>query len=313
MAEEKPRATILIADDESEIREILSIHVAGCGFDFVEAEDGQRAIEIIRSQKIDVVISDIMMPRMSGMMFLRSLREEGFNCPFIFVTAYPSKEATVEALRLGAFDFLEKPFESEEIVKLVKEAVRVAQERSELIVSRGTGTAERGSKSQTNSVENKILSIRALRYRGEADSTNSAIKSAEKARMIELFLAEAIPQLVFSEASAKGLSDTDARTWELGYLFRVMQGIRVAAEAIGLKQIEQFSGAIEGCFTFFRVCPSLMAQGHIDLMTLAVPALRDMISVAGSEIQMNPDVVAIKERVFGLLQDLSVGQAQEAG
>jgi DNA-binding response OmpR family regulator len=305
MTAEKAKVTVLIVDDESEIREILSIHVARCGFDFIEAEDGQRAIETVRAQKIDLIISDIMMPRMSGMMLLRSLRAEGFNCPFIFVTAYPSKEATVEALRLGAFDFIEKPFESEDIVKLIREAVRVLTERNAVLDSAQGAAGESAPPIQPDSAESKILSLRSLRYQVESEPTErKGMNSAEKARMIALFLDEAMPQLVFSEASAKGLGDIDVRPWELGYLFRAMQGIRIAAEAINLGQIAAFASILEGCFAIFRVQPAIITDKHIDLMTLAIPALRDMISVVDSDIDVNPDALDVEQRVGELYAEL---------
>ena len=67
------------------------------------------------------------MPHVSGMMLLDELRRSGYKNPFIFVTAYPSQEASIQALRLGAFDFLEKPFDGAQVRSLLKEAVKVSK------------------------------------------------------------------------------------------------------------------------------------------------------------------------------------------
>ncbi len=120
MTNQKSKATILLVDDESEIRDIMGILVSSLGCDFLEAGDGEEALEVLKKEHVDVIISDIMMPRMSGMTLLKILREEGNSDPFIFVTAYPSKDTTVQALRLGAFDFIEKPFDAEEIKQVVE-------------------------------------------------------------------------------------------------------------------------------------------------------------------------------------------------
>lgn len=300
MAADTGKSTILIVDDEPEIREILTIHAGRYGYETIEAEDGQRALETMRSRRIDVVVSDIMMPRLSGLQLLRALRDEGFDCPFIFVTAYPSKEATVEALRLGAFDFIEKPFESDSIVKILAEAVRVAKAREMLVLKPDLGSKTRPDGKLLSDTERKILALGTLRFQPQFEISAFDQKEAERRRMLELFQSESIPQLVFAEASVNALSDIDARSWELGYLFRVMQGIRVAAEAIQLVKIEKFSKALEAYFSVCRVRPSMISPQHIVTLRQAIPGLSDMISVAASPTPMGPDTAEIEAKVAAL-------------
>jgi CheY-like chemotaxis protein len=312
MTTEKEIPTILVVDDEAEIREILAIHIERCGFQVVEAEDGQRALEVIRSQHIDVVMSDIMMPRMSGMTFLRALRDEGFDCPFVFITAYPSKEATVDALRLGAFDFIEKPFESEDIARLVREAARVATERRRISAKPASDESGNSDSKKKPTAEQKIMSLRTLRYQKPEGGAKPGVSPAESARVLEMFTSEAIPQLVFSEVSVKGLSDDETRTWELGYLFRVMQGIRIAAESVDLKDISAFAGILEGCFTHYRVRPGTLTPGEIEILSQGIPALREMISIVGIETPFSVVSADAKANVEKLWQGINSNEGKSA-
>jgi CheY-like chemotaxis protein len=84
------QGVLLVVDDEAEIREIIAMNAAPLGLDVLEAGDGHQAIEILKEHHVDVVISDLMMPRVSGLTLLTMLREERWAKPFIFVTAYPS-------------------------------------------------------------------------------------------------------------------------------------------------------------------------------------------------------------------------------
>lgn len=126
------KGTLLVVDDEAEIREIIEGCVAECGLTVLEAGDGEQALDVLKQNHVDVVISDLMMPRMSGLDLLSEMREQRYLQPFIFVTAYPSQDSTVQALRLGAFDFVEKPFNSGELKALLREALRVSSEMARL-------------------------------------------------------------------------------------------------------------------------------------------------------------------------------------
>src|SRR6187455_2336086 len=96
----KAKGTLLVVDDEAEIREIVEMHVAPLGIRVIEAGDGQQALEAVRQHHVDVIVSDLMMPRMTGLGLLSALRDSGFMKPFIFLTAYPSQDSTLQALRL---------------------------------------------------------------------------------------------------------------------------------------------------------------------------------------------------------------------
>src|SRR3989441_6474666 len=113
------RAKILIVDDERSIRELLEIFLKKEGFGVASASSAQEGLALIKSAEFDLIISDIKMADMSGIDFLRELRASGFNDQFILLTAFPSAEADIQALKMGAFDYILKTENFMEELKLV--------------------------------------------------------------------------------------------------------------------------------------------------------------------------------------------------
>ncbi|MDE5939596.1 MAG: response regulator transcription factor [Lachnospiraceae bacterium] len=114
---------ILIADDEAEIREILRLYLEKEGYEIVEAADGTEAVRLIREEKIDLALLDIMMPGMDGYRVLRNIREEN-NLPVIMISAKGSDSDKILGLDLGADDYITKPFVPLEAVARVKSNLR---------------------------------------------------------------------------------------------------------------------------------------------------------------------------------------------
>ncbi len=119
----KPR--VLIVDDESDLLDVISDQVQAMGYETLTASDGIDAFEIIERMfpqgQIDLVVSDINMPKMDGIALLRKVREAGWELPFIFVTGKADKDKVIAALKLGAMNFLEKPFANDALSLLVRE------------------------------------------------------------------------------------------------------------------------------------------------------------------------------------------------
>ena len=103
-----PKSKILVVDDELSIREMLQIFLEREGFDVTVAESGALGLEHIRTDDFDVVVSDIKMPDMTGIDLLRRARSEGVSGEFILLTAYATTETAIQALKMGAFDYILK-------------------------------------------------------------------------------------------------------------------------------------------------------------------------------------------------------------
>ncbi|MEC3333015.1 response regulator transcription factor [Bacillus cereus] len=115
--------TILIADDDLKIAELIEIHLKKEGYQVVKATDGEAAIEIIQSQAIDLVVLDIMMPKMDGYEVTRQIRTKQ-NMPIIFLSAKTSDFDKVTGLVLGADDYMTKPCTPIELVARVNAQLR---------------------------------------------------------------------------------------------------------------------------------------------------------------------------------------------
>jgi len=113
------RARILIVDDERSIRELLEIVLKKDGFNVTSVRSAVEALTILKSSDFDLIISDIKMPDMTGIDLLRQLRETTFGGQFILLTAFASAETAIQALKMGAFDYILKTENFIEELKLV--------------------------------------------------------------------------------------------------------------------------------------------------------------------------------------------------
>lgn len=115
--------TILVVDDQSSVRQLVQDYLTEQGFRVVTATDGQNAIYAARHEKPDLILLDIMMPRMDGYQFLRQFREEA-QTPVIIITAREEETDAVLGLDLGADDYVVKPFRMRELTARVRAVLR---------------------------------------------------------------------------------------------------------------------------------------------------------------------------------------------
>jgi two-component system, NtrC family, response regulator PilR len=114
---------ILVVDDEISMRRMLDILFTQEGYLVQTAENAEAALAAINSRPFDLVVSDIRMPSLSGIDLLRRLKGEDSQAEVILMTAYASTDSAIEALKLGAFDYVTKPFQVEELVNIVRHAL----------------------------------------------------------------------------------------------------------------------------------------------------------------------------------------------
>ena len=114
------RIKILIVEDEKMLAEILSDTLSDRNFDVRLAYDGIHALEAIKKEPFDVIVSDVMMPNLDGYSLAKRLRNEGFNTPILFLTALSATEDVVKGFETGGNDFLKKPFAIDELIVRIK-------------------------------------------------------------------------------------------------------------------------------------------------------------------------------------------------
>ncbi|WP_018962710.1 sigma-54-dependent transcriptional regulator [Coprothermobacter platensis] len=133
-ADEKP--LILVADDEPSIRELVQTVLEQQSLRVVTAADGEKALSILNSQSVDCAVIDLRMPKVDGLGVLEQLVLK--NVPTIVITAYGTSDVTIEAMRRGAYDFITKPFDIDELAEKVKKALDYSQ-TSDVLPIKATG------------------------------------------------------------------------------------------------------------------------------------------------------------------------------
>ena len=122
--------TILVVDDEPNMRRILSAVLEKEGFQVLTAGDGQEALRIFavgRASSLVLVITDLKMPKMDGLQLLSEIHQRDSRVPVVLITAHGTIETAVEAMKRGAYEFITKPFDTEEIKMIVKKALAVQE------------------------------------------------------------------------------------------------------------------------------------------------------------------------------------------
>jgi DNA-binding NtrC family response regulator len=127
-------SSILIVDDDQNVLQVLEARLQSSGFNIFKAENGQEALRLLKENKIDLMISDMKMPGMSGMEVLTKARALHPGLPIIFLTAYGTIPDAVKAVRAGAIDYLAKPFDGRELVFKLK---KVLEENPRMSLSCG--------------------------------------------------------------------------------------------------------------------------------------------------------------------------------
>lgn len=120
--------TVLVADDEPNIRRVLEAMLQRDGFTVLTAENGKRAIDTASTTPIDLLVTDLIMPDMTGVDVLRAVKQIQPHCAALVITAYGTIKTAVEVMRLGAYNYITKPFDVDEVRQLVKKALEHQKE-----------------------------------------------------------------------------------------------------------------------------------------------------------------------------------------
>ena len=113
---------VMIVDDDPSLLEVLDARLSAAGLEIFKASCGADALRILKKQPIDILVSDMKMPNMSGMELFERVCETHPYLPVIFLTAYGTVPDAVSAIKAGAVDYITKPFEGKELVKRIKDS-----------------------------------------------------------------------------------------------------------------------------------------------------------------------------------------------
>ncbi|MFD5435262.1 response regulator transcription factor [Kitasatospora sp. NPDC127067] len=176
-----PSARLLVVDDEPALRDALESSLAFEGYEVATATDGYEALESVERDRPDLVLLDIMMPRMDGLTAVRRMRSRGDTVPVLMLTARDAVGDRVTGLDVGADDYLAKPFELDELLARVRALLR-----------RNALAAEAAARAAVED-ESELLSFADLRMNTATREVTRAGKPIELTRtefmLLEMFLA----------------------------------------------------------------------------------------------------------------------------
>src|SRR5690349_20926765 len=118
---------VLVVDDEANLRKVLSATLRREGYDVAVASDGEQALEVFDEGGVDVVVSDLVMPRLGGFELMKRVLERSPEVPVILITAHGTVDSAVTAIKAGAFDYVTKPFEQDELRRVIATAARTRE------------------------------------------------------------------------------------------------------------------------------------------------------------------------------------------
>lgn len=151
-------AKILVIDDERPIRSTLKEILEYEKFDVDEAEDGQIGLGMLEKNTYDIVLCDIKMPKMDGMELLEKIQEKGFEMPVVMISGHGNVETAVEALKIGAYDFIQKPLDLNRILV----TIRNAMEKKDLVTETKV-LKQRVDKAKSSDIIGESATITAIK------------------------------------------------------------------------------------------------------------------------------------------------------
>jgi DNA-binding NtrC family response regulator len=114
---------ILLVDDDPEFRRAMKKLFEKSGYDVTAAGDGEEALEALGKSRFDLIISDLRMPRLDGIELMEEIKRKKVNVPVIFITGYGEVESYMDAMNLGAFEYINKPVKGQEILSVARKAL----------------------------------------------------------------------------------------------------------------------------------------------------------------------------------------------
>lgn len=227
-------ATVLIAEDDKDIVELLRLYISGSGYDVLASNDGEQALELVREQHVDIALVDIMMPRMNGYDFIKALRRES-DIPVIIISARSQPADKIVGLDAGADGFIAKPFDPLEVTALIRAVLRRAN---------GTNTSIGGS-SSASIVELPSAQRTVPMQQEPADALIAGDLVFDKARFLLTKRGETVPLTAAELKIMAALMAAPGRVFDKMQLYAQISGEPFGGESSVMVHISNIRAKLE--------------------------------------------------------------------
>lgn len=227
-------ATVLIAEDDKDIVELLRLYISGSGYDVLASNDGEQALELAREQHVDIALVDIMMPRMNGYDFIKALRRES-DIPVIIISARSQPADKIVGLDAGADGFIAKPFDPLEVTALIRAVLRRAN---------GTNTSIGGS-SSASIVELPSAQRTVPMQQEPADALIAGDLIFDKARFLLTKRGETVPLTAAELKIMAALMAAPGRVFDKAQLYTQISGEPFGGESSVMVHISNIRAKLE--------------------------------------------------------------------
>ncbi|MBI1962026.1 MAG: sigma-54-dependent Fis family transcriptional regulator [Candidatus Rokubacteria bacterium] len=191
-----PDTRVLVVDDERSMRDLLAIMLRQAGHDVTVAEGGEQAIEAFKSEAYDLVITDLRMRKVDGLAVLRAAKEISPQTVVLVITAFASTETAVEAMKLGAYDYITKPFKMDEVRLIIANALERKRLQDENTALKRQLRRERGFENFVGRSRQMLEVFETIRK--TADSVSNVLVTGESGTGKEL-----VAQAIHHESSRR--------------------------------------------------------------------------------------------------------------
>jgi two-component system response regulator PilR (NtrC family) len=294
---------ILVVDDEQSMRDFLSIMLKKEGYDVVTAENGRSALKVIQAEIFDLLITDVKMPGIDGIEVLKTAKEVSPETVVIMITAFATTGTAVEAMKLGAYDYITKPFKVDEIKLVIQKALEKRHLRKENILLRREIESRAGFSNfiGTSAPMQRVFSL----IRQVADTKSTVLITGESGTGKEL-----VAKAIHFNSSRKGCPFVTVNCGALpetlleSELFGYMKGAFTGATS---NKQGLFEAATGGTIFLDEISATTPA---LQIKLLRVLQEREFMRVGGTvDIKMDARVIAASNRE--LLTEVSKGAFRE--
>lgn len=277
---------ILIVDDDLDTREIIKIFVKDLGYVPHTATDGTKAIEALKAKDFGILISDLVMPNLDGIQLLERMTSEGIDTPVILLTGYGSESYARKALSLGAFDFLEKPFNAKSLKIVIDQA-----SKREQVAGNNLGRFR---------VFEGMITKAFAEIDNHLSKPSPNLTYEQKLKVISA----AYDQLSFCKTSLDQLPKSEVWRYEASYLLRIMHGLTIKFLSCGLVGLALLTSTCKKYLIYLRTQPRGPTETSIFTLKRTILSLLEHLETAKKSSSNSNELLRLEEQLKLLCNQL---------